>query len=42
MLQRPGFSKDVATYLTGTYDIDSFDEIDYLDGEDDMDTMMAL
>jgi hypothetical protein len=38
MLQRLGFSKDVATYLTGTCCIDSVDDIAYLDGEDDVDT----
>jgi polyisoprenoid-binding protein YceI len=38
MLERLGFSQDVATYLTITCDIESFDEIAYLDGEDDVDT----
>jgi hypothetical protein len=38
MLQRLGFSEDVATYLTGTCGIDSLDEIAYMDGVDDLDT----
>jgi hypothetical protein len=38
MLQRFGFSEDVATYLTGTCGIDSLDEIAYLDGIEDVDT----
>jgi hypothetical protein len=38
MLQRLGFSQDVATYLTGTCGIDSLEEIAYLYGVDDADT----
>jgi ribose 5-phosphate isomerase len=40
MLQRLVFSEDAATYLTGTFSIDSLEEIAYLDGEDDVDTMI--
>jgi hypothetical protein len=40
MLQHLGFSDDSATYLTGTCGIDSLDEIAYLDGVDDVDTMI--
>jgi hypothetical protein len=40
MLQRLGFSEYVATYLTGTYGIDSLDGIAYLDGINDVDTMI--
>jgi hypothetical protein len=38
MLQRLGFSESAATYLMGTCGIDSFEEIAYLDGVDDVDT----
>jgi hypothetical protein len=38
MLQRLGFSEDVATYFTGTCGIASLGEIAYLDGVDDVDT----
>jgi hypothetical protein len=38
MLQRLGFSEDVATYLTCTCGIESLDEIAYLDDVDDVDT----
>jgi hypothetical protein len=37
MLYRLGFSKYVATYFMGTCGIDSFEEIAYLDGVDDVD-----
>jgi hypothetical protein len=40
MLQRFGFSDAAATYLTGTCGMDSLDEIAYLDGIDDVDTMI--
>jgi hypothetical protein len=40
ILKRLGFSEDVATYLTGTCGIDSLDEIAYLDGVDDVDTVI--
>jgi hypothetical protein len=40
MLQRFGFSDTAVTYLTGTYGMDSLDEIAYLDGIDDVDTMI--
>jgi hypothetical protein len=40
MLERLDFSQDAATYLTGTCGIDSLEEIAYLDGEDDVDTMI--
>jgi hypothetical protein len=40
MLQRFGFSESAATYLTGTCGIDSIDEIAYLDGIDDVDTII--
>jgi hypothetical protein len=35
-----GFNEAVATYLTGTCGIDSLDDIVYLDGIDDVDTMI--
>jgi hypothetical protein len=38
MLERLGFSAAAATYLTGTCQINSLDEIAYLDGIDDVDT----
>jgi hypothetical protein len=40
MLQRFGFSYAAAAYLTGTCGMDSLDEIAYLDGIDDVDTMI--
>jgi hypothetical protein len=40
MLQRFGFSDAAAAYLTGTCGMDSLDEIAYLDGIDDVDTMI--
>jgi hypothetical protein len=40
MLENLGFSSAAATYLTGTCGIDSLDEIAYLDGIDDVDTMI--
>jgi hypothetical protein len=40
MLERLGFSDAAATYLTGTCGIDSLDEITYLNGIDDIDTMI--
>jgi hypothetical protein len=40
MLQRFGFSEAAATYLTGTRGIDSLDEIAYLDGIEDVDTII--
>jgi hypothetical protein len=40
MLQRFGFSDAAATYLIGTCGMDSLDEIAYLDGIDDVDTMI--
>jgi hypothetical protein len=40
MFQRFGFSDAAATYLTGTCGMDSLDEIAYLDGIDDVDTMI--
>jgi hypothetical protein len=40
MLQRFGFSDAAATYLKGTCGMDSLDEIAYLDGIDDIDTMI--
>jgi hypothetical protein len=39
-MQSLGFSEDAATYLTGTCGIDSLEEIAYLDGVDDVDTMI--
>jgi hypothetical protein len=39
-LQRFGFSKAAATYVTSTCGMDSLDEIAYLDGIDDVDTMI--
>jgi hypothetical protein len=38
MLEHLGFTSAVATYLTGTCDINSLDNIAYLDGIDDVDT----
>jgi hypothetical protein len=38
MMARLGFSAAAATYLIGTCGINSLDEIDYLDGIDDVDT----
>jgi hypothetical protein len=38
MLQRLFFGEDTATYLTGTCGIDSFEEISYLDGVNDVNT----
>jgi hypothetical protein len=38
MLERLGFSRDLATYLTSGCGIDSLEEIAYLDGEDNVDT----
>jgi hypothetical protein len=40
MLERLVYSQSAATYLTGTCGIDSLDEIAYLDGIDDVDTMI--
>jgi hypothetical protein len=40
MLKRFGFNDAAATYLTGTCGMDSLDEIAYLDGIDDVDTMI--
>jgi hypothetical protein len=40
MLERLGFSKAAAIYLTGTWGIDSLGEIAYLDGTEDVDTMI--
>jgi hypothetical protein len=40
MLERLGFSEAAAAYLTGTCGMDSLDEIAYLDGIDDVDTMI--
>jgi hypothetical protein len=40
MLERLGFSEAVTTYLTGTCGIDSLGEIAYLDGSEDVDTMI--
>jgi hypothetical protein len=40
ILERVGFSQAAATYLTGTGGIDSLGEIAYLDGIDDVDTMI--
>jgi hypothetical protein len=40
MLQRFGFSDAASTYLTSTCGIDSLDEIAYLDGIDDVDTII--
>jgi hypothetical protein len=39
-LERLGFSEAAAAYLTGTCGMDSLDEIAYLDGIDDVDTMI--
>jgi hypothetical protein len=38
MLERLGFSRDAATYLTSGCGIDSLEEIAYLDSEDNVDT----
>jgi hypothetical protein len=38
VLELLGFSAATATYLTGTCEINSLDEIAYLDGIDDVDT----
>jgi hypothetical protein len=38
IFERLSFSQAAATYLTGTFGIDSLDEIAYLDGIDDVDT----
>jgi hypothetical protein len=38
MLEHLGFSDAAAVYLTGASDIDSLDEIRYLDGIDDIDS----
>jgi hypothetical protein len=40
MLERLGFIEAAATYLTGTCGIDSLYEITYLDGSEDVDTMI--
>jgi hypothetical protein len=40
MPQRLVFSEDAETYLTGTCGIDSLDDIAYLDGVDDVATMI--
>jgi hypothetical protein len=40
MLKRFGFSDAADTYLTGTCGMDSLDEVSYLDGIDDVDTMI--
>jgi hypothetical protein len=40
MLERLGFSESAATYLTGTCGIDSLYRIAYLDGIEDVDTMI--
>jgi hypothetical protein len=40
ILERLGFSEAVATYLTGTCAIDSLGEIAYLDGSEDLDTII--
>jgi hypothetical protein len=40
MLQWCGFSDAASTYLTGTCGMDSLYEIAYLDGIDDVDTMI--
>jgi hypothetical protein len=40
MLERLDFIQDAVTYLTSTCGIDSLEEIPYLDGEDDVDTML--
>jgi hypothetical protein len=40
MLERLDFSEADATYLTGTCGIDSLGEIAYLDGSEDVDTMI--
>jgi hypothetical protein len=42
ILERLGFSKASATYLTGTCGIDSLDEIAYLDGIEDVDTTIKV
>jgi hypothetical protein len=40
ILERLGFSEAAATYLTGACGIDSLGEIAYLDGSEDVDTMI--
>jgi hypothetical protein len=40
MLERQGFNYAAVTYLTGICDIASLDDIAYLDGIDDLDTMI--
>jgi hypothetical protein len=40
MLERQGFNSAAVTYLTGICDIASLDDIAYLDGIDDLDTMI--
>jgi hypothetical protein len=40
MLERLVFSEAAATYLTGTCGIDSLGEIAYLDGSEDVDTII--
>jgi hypothetical protein len=40
MLERLGFSEAAANYLTCTCGIDSLDEIAYLDGIEDVDTII--
>jgi hypothetical protein len=40
MLERLGFSEYAATYLIATCGIDSLGEITYLDGSEDVDTMI--
>jgi hypothetical protein len=40
ILDHLGFIQDVVTYLTSACGIDSLEEIAYLDGEDDIDTMI--
>jgi hypothetical protein len=42
MLERIGFSSAAAAYLTCNCEIDSFDEIAYLDGIDDVDTTIKV
>jgi hypothetical protein len=40
MLERLGFIEAAVNYLPGTRGIDSLDEIAYLDGIEDVDTMI--
>jgi hypothetical protein len=40
MLERLGLSEAAETYLIGTCGIDSLGEITYLDGSEDVDTMI--